>query len=53
MVRTDDYRTGLTSVAAAVDARAAIGVVLPRNVSGDRYLPLVLESAGQVRRTLG
>jgi DNA-binding IclR family transcriptional regulator len=53
LVRTDDYRTGLTSVAAAVDARAAMGIVLPRNISGDRYLPLVLEAAGQVRRALG
>jgi DNA-binding IclR family transcriptional regulator len=53
MVRTDDYGTGLTSVAAAVDARSAVGIVLPDNTSGERYLPLVIDAAGRVRRALG
>jgi DNA-binding IclR family transcriptional regulator len=53
MVRTDDYAPSLTSVAAAVDTRAAVGIVLPSNVSGDRYLPLVLDAAGRIRCALG
>jgi DNA-binding IclR family transcriptional regulator len=53
LVCPDDYGPGLTSVAAAVDARAAVGIVLPDNVSGDRYLPLVLDAAVRIRRALG
>ena len=52
LVRSDDYAPGLTSVAAAVDDRAAIAIVLPDNVSGDRYLPLVLDAAVRIRRAL-
>ncbi len=53
LVRTDDYAPGLTSVAAAVDRRASVGIVLPDNLSGDRFLPLVLDAAGRIRRALG
>jgi DNA-binding IclR family transcriptional regulator len=52
LVRADDYGPGLTSVAAAVDSRAAVGIVLPDNVSGDRYLPLVAHAANRIRRAL-
>lgn len=55
LVRNGDYRRGLTSVAATVDARSAIGIVLPDNGSGgsgDRYLPLVVDSANRIRHAL-
>jgi hypothetical protein len=29
-----------------------VGIVLPEQVSGDRYLPLVLEAAARIRREL-
>ena len=53
LVRANDYGPGLTSVAAAIDARAALGIVVPQRVCGERYLPLVLDAADRVRRTLG
>lgn len=52
LVSTGDYGPGLTSVAATVGARAAVGIVLPDNVSGDRYLPLVLDAAARIRKGL-
>jgi DNA-binding IclR family transcriptional regulator len=52
LVRSGDYAPGLTSVAATVGGRAAVGIVLPEQVSGDRYLPLVLEAAARIRREL-
>ncbi len=53
LIRAGDYAPGLTSVAATVDARAAVGIVLPDNVSGHRYLPLALDAAARIRRALG
>jgi DNA-binding IclR family transcriptional regulator len=50
--RRDEYGRGLTSVAATIDARAAIGIVLPDKVSPERYLPLAAASAAMVRRSL-
>jgi DNA-binding IclR family transcriptional regulator len=52
LVRAGDYGPGLTSVAAAVGARAAVGIVLPDNVTGARYLPLVLDAAARIGRAL-
>ncbi len=52
LVRTDDYAPGLVSVAATIDDRAAVGIVLPRNVSGLRYLPLLIDAAARIRRNL-
>jgi DNA-binding IclR family transcriptional regulator len=52
LVRRDDYGAGLTSVAATVGTRAAMGIVLPGNVSGDRYLPLVIDAANRIHRSL-
>jgi DNA-binding IclR family transcriptional regulator len=52
LVRRDDYGAGLTSVAATVGTRAAMGIVLPGNVSGDRYLPLVIDAAIRIHRSL-
>jgi DNA-binding IclR family transcriptional regulator len=52
LIRADDYAAGLTSVAATVDRRAAVGIVLPGNVSGERYLPLVIDAAARIRRGL-
>jgi DNA-binding IclR family transcriptional regulator len=53
LVRAGDYAAGLTSVAATVGRRAAVGIVLPGNVCGDRYLPLVTEAAARIRDNLG
>lgn len=53
LVKYSDYGPGLTSVAATVDARAAIGIVLPDNRSGEQFLPLVVDAAAQIRRALG
>jgi DNA-binding IclR family transcriptional regulator len=53
LVLEGDYGAGLTSVAATVGRRAAVGIVLPANVSGDRYLPLVIDAAARIRRALG
>lgn len=51
--RRGDYGPGLTSVAAAIDRRAAAGIVLPDSVSPDRYQPLVIAAATRIRRELG
>jgi DNA-binding IclR family transcriptional regulator len=53
LVRASDYAVGLTSVAATVGARSAVGIVVPDNVSGERYLPLVIAAAARIRRNLG
>jgi DNA-binding IclR family transcriptional regulator len=53
LVRSGDYAAGLTSVAATVRGGSAVGIVLPEQVSGDRYLPLVLDAAARIRRALG
>jgi DNA-binding IclR family transcriptional regulator len=53
LVRCGDYVAGLTSVAATVRGGAAVGIVLPEQVSGERYLPLVLDAAARIRRELG
>lgn len=54
LVRHDEYAPGLTSVAAAVDRRCALGIVLPDNASGagERLLPVVLGAASRVRGAL-
>jgi DNA-binding IclR family transcriptional regulator len=51
--RRGDYGPGLTSVAATIDSRAAVGIVLPDNVCAERYQPLVVNGAAKVRRALG
>lgn len=53
LVRYADYAPGLTSVAATVDARSAIGIVLCDNRSGEQFLPIVVDAAARVRRALG
>lgn len=53
LVRAGDYGPGLTSVAAAVGARASVGMVLPDNVSGARFLPLAVDAAARIRQALG
>jgi DNA-binding IclR family transcriptional regulator len=50
--RRGDYGRGLISVAATIDARAALGIVLPDKASPERYLPLAAASAATVRRSL-
>jgi len=50
--RRGDYAPEFTSVAATIDGRAAIGIVLPCNVSPQRYEPLLRSAAAQVRREL-
>jgi DNA-binding IclR family transcriptional regulator len=52
LVLVADYAAGLTSVAATVGCRAAVGIVLPAAVSGDRFLPLVVDAATRIRRSL-
>lgn len=47
-----DYAPGLTSVASAIDRRAAIGIVLPDSVSPERYRPLVIGAARRIRAAL-
>ena len=53
LVRRGDYGPGLTSVAATVDARASVGIVMPDSGSGERYLPLVIDAGVRIRRGLG
>jgi DNA-binding IclR family transcriptional regulator len=50
--RPDDYGPGLTSVAAAIDRRAAVGIVVPDSVCAQRYQPLVLAAAARTRAAL-
>jgi DNA-binding IclR family transcriptional regulator len=50
--RRGDYGPGLTSVAATIDKRAALGIVLPDNVSPAKYQPLVISAAARVRHVL-
>lgn len=54
LVRRNEYAVGYTSVAAAVDERAAVGIVLPDNSFGDaaRHLPIVVDAAARVRDAL-
>lgn len=54
LVRRDEYAVGCTSVAAAVDERSAVGIVLPDNTFGDaaRHLPIVVDAAARVRDAL-
>jgi DNA-binding IclR family transcriptional regulator len=52
LVRYDEYARGLTSVAATVDDRCAIGIVLCDRGSGERLLPVVLDAAARVRSAL-
>jgi DNA-binding IclR family transcriptional regulator len=52
VVCVGDYARGLTSVAALVAGRAAVGIVVPDNASGGRFLPLVVDAALRIRRTL-
>ena len=47
--RRGDYGPGLTSVAATIDGRSAVGIVLPDTVFPDRYQPLMLAAAKQIR----
>jgi len=50
--RHGDYGPGLTSVAAAIDRRAALGIVVPGSVSAQRYQPLVIAAAARTRAAL-
>jgi len=50
--RHGDYGPGLTSVAAAIDRRAAVGIVVPDSVSAQRYQPLVIAAAARTRVAL-
>lgn len=50
--RCGDYRPGLVSVAATVDARSALGIVLPAKVAVERYKPLMVAAAARVRDAL-
>jgi DNA-binding IclR family transcriptional regulator len=50
--RHGDYGRGLTSVAATIDRRAAVGIVLPDSVVADRYRPLMLAAAKRIRDAL-
>jgi DNA-binding IclR family transcriptional regulator len=50
--RHDDYGPGLVSVAAAIDRRAAVGIVVPDRVSAARYQPLVIAAAARTRAAL-
>jgi DNA-binding IclR family transcriptional regulator len=50
--RRGDYSPGLTSVAAAIDRRAALGIVVPDSVSAQRYQPLVIAAAARTRAAL-
>jgi DNA-binding IclR family transcriptional regulator len=50
--RRNDYGPGLSSVAATIDGRAAVGIVLPDSVSPDRYRPLVIAAASRIRKEL-
>ena len=50
--RRDDYGPGLTSVAAAIDRRSAVGVVVPDSVCAERYQPLVIAAAARTRAAL-
>lgn len=52
VTRRGDYGPEFTSVAATIDRRAALGIVLPANASAQRYEPLLRAAAGQVRREL-
>ncbi|SPM33655.1 DNA-binding transcriptional regulator, IclR family [Mycobacterium rhizamassiliense] len=52
VTRRGDYGPEFTSVAATIDHRAALGIVLPANASAQRYEPLLRAAAGQVRREL-
>jgi DNA-binding IclR family transcriptional regulator len=47
--RRGDYGAGLTSVAATIDRRASIGIVLPDTVFPDRYQPLMIAAAKRIR----
>jgi DNA-binding IclR family transcriptional regulator len=47
--RRGDYGAGLTSVAATIDRRASVGIVLPDTVFPDRYYPLMLAAANRIR----
>jgi DNA-binding IclR family transcriptional regulator len=51
--RRGDYGPGLTSVAATIDRRSALGIVLPDEISPERYLPLTVASAARIRKSLG
>lgn len=54
LIRSDEYAPGLISVAAAVNTRASIGIVLSDNGSGvgERLLPVVVAAASRVRDAL-
>jgi DNA-binding IclR family transcriptional regulator len=47
-----DYGDGLTSVAATIARRSAVGIVLPDSVSPNRYRPLMLAAANRIRSAL-
>jgi DNA-binding IclR family transcriptional regulator len=44
-----DYGPGFNSVAATIDSRAAVGIVLPDNVYLHRYEPLLITAATRIR----
>jgi DNA-binding IclR family transcriptional regulator len=50
--RRGDYGPGLTSVAATIDRRSSVGIVLPDSVFPDRYQPLMLTAAKRIRDAL-
>jgi DNA-binding IclR family transcriptional regulator len=50
--RRGDYSPGLTSLAAAIDRRASVGIVVPDSVCAQRYQPLVMAAAARTRAAL-
>jgi DNA-binding IclR family transcriptional regulator len=47
--RRGEYGPGFVSVAATIDRRAAVGIVLPDTVLPERYQPLMLAAAKRIR----
>jgi DNA-binding IclR family transcriptional regulator len=50
--RHNDYTTGWSSVAATINGRAALGIVLPDNVSMQRHLAVLRAAAARVNDAL-
>ena len=48
VTRRGDYTPGLTGVAAAIDHRSAVGVVLPGAVAPQRFRPVVMAAAARI-----
>jgi DNA-binding IclR family transcriptional regulator len=50
--RHNDYTTGWSSVAATINRRAALGIVLPDNISAQRHLAVLRAAAARVNDAL-